>query len=93
MKCEKKKFPNWGIANERAIEINKENDDVVMRAYECQYCGYHHLTSKSSGEYQSKKAKKIKIANKKSKINLAREAKYWEEKLSSKYGKKRDLKF
>lgn len=76
--CENKKtFPTSRSAKDRAKEINEENGNDKMRAYQCNWCGYWHLSSMSKGEFD-KRHGKAKQRQKK-RINI--ESEFWEGRL------------
>jgi formate dehydrogenase assembly factor FdhD len=59
MKCPKVSFESSEQANERSVEINKQNKDEGskkkrLRPYKCQYCSKWHLTSMNKKKFQHK---------------------------------------
>jgi hypothetical protein len=90
MKCEsgKKCFSTQEKAEQRAEEFRLMSVSIMMRAYECPMCGYHHLTSQVPEEYDDHSNKMRKSKNYREKIKVdtfaKEEAPLWEKKLTTK---------
>lgn len=83
MDCEKKAFKTREEAEQRLQEIISESleDTVPFRVYECEYCDYFHLTSKTEKDYKKNKLKRrkqiAKINERREKTFINRESRYW----------------
>lgn len=83
MDCEKKAFKTQEEAEQRLQEIISESveETVPFRVYDCEYCDYFHLTSKTEKDYKKNKIKRRKqiaqITKKRESAFIRRETEYW----------------